>query len=594
MERMAVLVLALCWLGLLLSPGTKAAEDDHMPHDNNQTTDGVQSLCQALDPSPQVQPFVEELTQPPVIDISTGQQLTLGVYKIKQKFHPDLPETTLYAYGTSQETASTPGPTLLATRGIESYVRWENHLNDSEHFLTVDHSIHWANPKSGGVPIVTHLHGGEVLSESDGYPDAWYTSAGELGPAFTTQNYTYANSQPAALLWYHDHTVGITRLNMLAGMNGMYLIKSPGEEPENLPAGEFERLIVVQDKQFHADGAVNFPTVGVSPGVHPNWCPEYYGDTIILNGKAWPVMTVYPTMYRFRMVNAANARYFVMTLSDPKLRFYQIGTDGGYLHKRMKLTTLTMGPAERLDFLIDFSKVTPGSVAYLNNSGNAPYPDGDPAVGLATVMMKFNVVAAPENVTVPQFDLPASQVLGPRVRISTEGAVVRSMTLSEYDDGNDNPTGSLLNGLRWRDPLTETPELNATEVWEIINLTEDAHPIHLHLISFRVKSQQAFDAVRQANYNCSFFVPFPDPQSCFTEAPQKPELHHRGWKDTATVYPGKVTVFVVRWATQSGEQFSFDATSGPGYVWHCHILDHEDNDMMRPLKMMAANSSQLP
>ncbi|OAE25626.1 hypothetical protein AXG93_2506s1060 [Marchantia polymorpha subsp. ruderalis] len=363
---MAVLVLALCWLGLLLTPGAKAAEDEHMPHDNNQTTDGVQSLCQALDPSPQVQPFVEELTQPPVIDISTGQQLTLGVYKIKQKFHPDLPETTLYAYGTSQETASTPGPTLLATRGIESYVRWENHLNDSEHFLTVDHSIHWANPKSGGVPIVTHLHGGEVLSESDGYPDAWYTSAGELGPAFTTQNYT------------------------------------------------------------------------------------------------------------------------------------------------------------------------------------------------------------------------------------TEGAVVRSMTLSEYDDGNDNPTGSLLNGLRWRDPLTETPELNATEVWEIINLTEDAHPIHLHLVSFRVKSQQAFDAVRQANYNCSFFVPFPDPKSCFTEAPQKPELHHRGWKDTATVYPGKVTVFVVRWATQSGEQFSFDATSGPGYVWHCHILDHEDNDMMRPLKMMAANSSQLP
>ncbi|KAG6546199.1 hypothetical protein Mapa_012237 [Marchantia paleacea] len=594
MERRALLVLAVCWLGLLISPGARAAEDDHQSHDNNQTSGGVQSLCQALDPSPQVQPFVEELTQPPVIDISTGQQLTLGVYKIKQKFHPDLPETTLYAYGTSQETASSPGPTLVATRGIESYVRWENHIDDAQHFLTVDHSLHWANPKNGGVPIVTHLHGGEVLSESDGHPDAWYTSSGELGPSFTTQNYTYANSQPAALLWYHDHTVGITRLNMLAGMNGMYVIKSPGEEPENLPAGDFEKLIVIQDKQLHADGAVNFPTVGVSPGVHPNWCPEYYGDTIIVNGKAWPFMNVYPTMYRFRMVNAANARYFVMTLSEPKLRFYQIGTDGGYLHKRLKLKTLTMGPAERLDFIIDFSKVQPGTVAYLNNSGNAPYPDGDPTFSSTKALLKFNVVAAPENVTLPQFELPASKELGPRVRFSTAGATVRSMTLSEYDDGNDNPTGSLLNGLRWRDPLTETPELNSTELWEIINLTEDAHPIHLHLVSFRVRSQQAFDAERQANYNCSFEVAFPDPKSCYTEHPQKPELHHRGWKDTATVYPGKITVFVVRWATQSGEKFSFDATSGPGYVWHCHILDHEDNDMMRPLKMITANSSKLP
>ncbi|KAL2609724.1 hypothetical protein R1flu_028297 [Riccia fluitans] len=584
METKARILLTVCLLGSVLSLGAAGTA----PSENEG------GICQSLNPSPQVQPFVEELTQPPVIDISTGQQLTLGAYKIKQKFHPDLPETTLYAFGTSPETASSPGPTLVARRGIESYVRYENHIEDEEHFLTVDQSMHWANPKYGGVPIVVHLHGGEVLSESDGHPGAWHTSKGEVGPAFTTFNYTYANSQPASLLWYHDHTVGITRLHMLAGMNGLYLIKSPKEDPQNLPTEEFERLLIIQDKQLHADGSINFPTIGVSPKVHPSWCPEYYGDTIIVNGKAWPYMNVYPTKYRFRMLNAANARYFVMTLSHPKLRFYQIGTDGGYLEKPLKVKTLTMGPAERLDFIIDFSKVSPDSAVYLNNSGNAPYPEGDPAFSPPSTktLLKFKVISAPENFTLPHFDIPSSDKLGKRVKIRTsKDTKVRRLTLTEYDDGNENPVGSLLNGLRWRDPVTETPDLNSTEIWEIINLTEDAHPIHIHLVAFRVKMQQSFDTARYSDGNCSLDLPYHDPGSCYTEAPQRPERHHLGWKDTATVYPGKVTTFVLRWTTREGEEFPFDATSGPGYVWHCHILDHEDNDMMRPLKMIAQNPS---
>ncbi|KAL3678671.1 hypothetical protein R1sor_021627 [Riccia sorocarpa] len=574
MEKRVWILFSLCWFGSLLIRGAVAADEE--------------SLCQALDPSPQVQPFLEELTQPPVIDISTGQQVTLGAYKIKQKFHPDLPETTIYAYGTSLETASSPGPILVARRGIESYVRWENHIEDEEHFLSVDRTLHWANPQKGGVPLVTHLHGGEVLSEADGHPDAWYTSNGEMGPAFTTLNYTYANSQPPSLLWYHDHTVGITRLNMLAGLNGLYLINSPEEEPRNLPNGEFERLIVIQDKQLHADGRINFPTVGVSPGVHPNWCPEYYGDTIIVNGKAWPFMNVYPTKYRFRMVNAANARFFVMNLSHPELSFHQIGTDGGYLDEPLTFTTLTMAPAERLDFIIDFSKVGPGTAVFLNNSGSVPYPDGDPAFTppSAQTLIKFNVVSPPENFTLPQFEIPST--LAKSINITTsKDTRVRRMTLTENADENDNPTGSLLNGLRWRDPVTETPELNSTEIWEIINLTEDAHPIHIHLVAFKVQSQQAFDTARYyEGGNCTIDFPYPDPRSCYIEDPQPPENHHLGWKDTATVYPGKVTTFVLRWTTRDGQEFTFDATSGPGYVWHCHILDHEDNDMMRPLKLI--------
>ncbi|CAM6091324.1 unnamed protein product [Calypogeia fissa] len=546
----------------------------------------AESMCQALDPSPVLEPFVDELTEMPEIDISTGRQVTLGAYKIKKKLHRDLPETTLYAYGTSQETASYPGPTLVAKRGIPSHFQWENHIYDRHHFLPVDDSISWAKPKGGGVPLVTHLHGGEVLSESDGHPNCWHTALGDVGSGYTTNNYTYANAQPPAMIWYHDHTVGITRLNMVAGLHGLYLIRSL-EEPPNLPSGEFEKFMALQDKYFFKDGSINFPNVGVSPKTHPVWCPEYYCDTILVNGKAWPYLNVYPTKYRFRVLNAANARFFILTLSgEPKLKFIQLGTDQGYLHTNVMRKNLTLAPAQRVDFVIDFSKVKPGCSVVLNNFGDAPYPDGDPSVSPPStqVVIKFNVMAARENMNVRKFDIP--KTLSRKISISTEGAIRKRMNLTESDDDEGNPVGSHLNGHRWSDPLTDISELNSTEIWEIVNLTPDAHPIHIHLVAFIVKSQQAFSTESYEAGNCTLDKEFGDPESSFTEEPQGPNMDHKGWKDTAVVYPGKVTTFVVRWTTQSAEPFSFDATSGPGYVWHCHILDHEDSDMMRPLKVV--------
>jgi spore coat protein A len=153
-----------------------------------------------------------------------------------QKIHRDLPETTVYAYGTSAATASAKGPTLLAKVGIASQIRWENHIEDVEHFLPVDNSLHWAKPRQGGVAMVTHLHGAETLSVYDGHPDAWWTMAGDVGMSYTTDNYTYPNNQPPALIWYHDHTVGITRLNVLSGLHAMYLIQGDNE-PQGFQMG---------------------------------------------------------------------------------------------------------------------------------------------------------------------------------------------------------------------------------------------------------------------------------------------------------------------------------------------------------------------
>ncbi|KAL3687464.1 hypothetical protein R1sor_013773 [Riccia sorocarpa] len=548
---------------------------------------GQHSVCQDLQPSPALTPYIDPLPLLKTIDISDGKQIIVGAYKITQKLHSELPPTTLYTYGTSEKTATFPGPTLLATRHKPSYVRWENHIHDSETFLITDRSLHWANPKRGGVPIVTHLHGGELESTYDGHPDAWFTASGETGKKFVTQNYTYPNSQPSALLWYHDHTVGITRNNVLAGLEGLYIIRSPSEEPKHLPSGDYEISLIIQDKQFWANGSINFPDIGDSPSNHPNWCPEYFGDTILVNGMVWPYLNVYPTKYRFRLLSAANARFFNLTISEPSLKFIQIGTDGGFLPFPLRLSSLTLGPAYRADVIIDFSGITPGTKIYLNNSAPAPFPSGDDAfLTKIPSVLEFRVIPKPQKVNLPSTRIPQGIIPVPKPAYSLKKNVHRKLTLTENDDDDGNPLFSLLNNQRWDDPVTETPKLGSVEVWDIINLTPDAHPIHLHLISFLFVHQQEFNQTLYEEEGCSLEKPFGHPLSCFIEPPQPAKDEQVGWKDTVVLYPSKVSRLWSKWTNREGQPFPFDATSGPGYVWHCHILDHEDNDMMRPLSVL--------
>ncbi|CAM6019354.1 unnamed protein product [Sphagnum balticum] len=572
------------------------------------------SFCQNLVPSPNLEKFVDELPIPQSIHIDNGTQITLGAYKITQKLHRDLPPTTLYAFGTSSRTATYPGPTLLAQQGVESYVRFENHVHDEEPMFTVDRSILWANPKNGGVPLVTHLHGSETESACDGHPDSWSTAKGEHGRTYVSQNHTYANSQRPTLLWYHDHAFGITRLNILAGLVGFYVIMPPrstaavlDDQREKsppaawLPKEQFEVLLLIGDKQFFPNGSINFPNVGDSPKTHPNWCSEYYGDTILVNGKVWPYLKVQPKKYRFRLLNGANARLFELTLSDPRiLPLTQIGTDGGLLEKPQLVSTILISPAERVDLVIDFSLVPVGTEIFMNNSGAAPYPDGVPSLSpLGTKsVMKFIVVLGQQHeldtATAGHDNSSTALPAIPSVLrkadplISTKDAYWRTANMTETDDNLGNPVHDLLDNSVWTDPVTVKPVLGSTEVWEFINLTPDAHPMHVHLIQFRFWNQQAFNLSLYLQGTCSFQRPFPDPSSCFTEEPKGPLPNQIGWKDTMLAWPGYVTRILIKWTSQDGGPFPFDPTQGPGYIWHCHISDHEDNDMMRPFQVQHA------
>jgi spore coat protein A, manganese oxidase len=195
---------------------------------------------------------------------------------------------------------------------------------------------------SGPIPVAVHLHGGEVPSEFDGGPEQWFTFDGVRGSGYrsaltTTIDaavYQYPNNQEPAPLWFHDHALGATRLNVYSGLAGAYLLTDPSTEPSNLPG-----LIplVVQDRMFDTNGQLLFPATGVNPDVHPFWIPEFFGDVIAVNGKAWPVKTVEPRRYRLLLLNGSNARFYEMALQAaggaPGPSFWVMGTDGGYLDK---------------------------------------------------------------------------------------------------------------------------------------------------------------------------------------------------------------------------------------------------------------------
>lgn len=579
--------------------------------------------------------YVNQLLKPPVFkptvvkDPVTGEEhshnYTINITGFKQQLlPPDFPLTTVWGYegiiespSTDASTcfSSTPGATIEAIRGIPVNVQWVNNLTEP-HLFAVDPTLHWANPNNiptpvpsfppfppgfllaqSPVPIVTHLHGGEVRSDSDGGPDSWFT-AGEAkkGPAFLKSRYTYPNEQEATTLWYHDHVLGITRINVNAGLAGFYLLRDPNSKIEPLlPSGPYEIPIAIQDRSFNTDGSLLFPSDGVNPDVHPYWIQDFLGDAIMVNGKVWPNLDVKRRQYRFRILNGSNSRFYNLKLSNNQ-SFIQIGSDGGFLASPVKLRELLISPGERADILIDFSKLRPGKKIIFTNNAIAPFPGGDPpdpdTVGQ---IMQFTVLKTP---AVPPAKLPAELNEIPEL---IPNVPKRTLTLNVVD-GPQGPLELLLNGQKWESPISELPIVGSTEEWEIVNLTRATHPIHVHLVQFQLYNRQKFDNDRYLEdwlkLNGEPPLQHPtiplDVESFMRGNPIDPNLNEKGWKDTIQANPGEVTRFRIRYAPQDVNPkrakpginlYPFDPTFGPGYVWHCHILDHEDNDMMRPLKV---------
>lgn len=567
-------------------PGVRAALAQHEHHGHGANANPkLQKLAK----------FVDALPRPRRL---SGPSIELSATEFSAKLHRDLPPTLLWGYA-----GAVPGPTIEAVRGTPTRVRWINDLKNPRLLaaLPVDETLHWANPLgaahggghaghgtpqpyAGPVPLVTHLHGAEVASASDGHPDAWHTPGfAQKGPAWAGEWCEYPNAQPANTLWYHDHALGITRLTVYAGLAGMYLLRDPAiEKAFQLPEGDYEREIVIQDRNLDDEGQLAYPREGVEPGEHPFWTPEFFGEAILANGKLWPYLEVEPRRYRLRLVNGSNARFFRLRISDGR-PFTQIGADGGYLPAPIKTGSVLLAPGERADLIVDFSGLKPGRSLVLTNNAPAPFPEGVAADPRTTgTVLQFRVV--PLNGR-DLSTVPSTLVARPDLGASK---VTRVLTLGE-DAGKNGPLTALLDGKRWSAPVSETPRLGDTEVWEIVNLTGDTHPIHLHLVSFALLNRQRFAverykrAMTAAEHRAGARPPL---APYFTSRARPPEANERGLKDTVRANPNEVTRLTVRFAPTGGGAFPFDVAAGPGYVWHCHILEHEDNEMMRPLRIV--------
>jgi spore coat protein A len=497
----------------------------------------------------------------------------------KQKLHRDLPPTPLWAYN-----GQFPAPTFEARRGQPINVKWENALPGT-HFLPIDQTIHGAEPPTPAVRTVVHLHGMKSMPASDGYPEAWFTNGfAQTGPFFETKVYNYPNDQQATQLWYHDHALGITRLNNYAGLGGgQYLIRDSHEDSLGLPSGDFEVPLAIADRFLNPDGSLLYPVEDnggdPDPRVPPVWIPEFFGDTVLVNGKVWPFLEVEPRKYRFRILNASNSRFYHMTLQEawasgapvgnPGPAFIQIGTDGGLLPAPVTLTDMLMAPAERRDVVIDFTGQQ-GKNFLLTNDAPAPFPDGDDVVPAEIMLFKVNQRLSSRDTS----RVPA--VLNSVPLIKPSSAVkVRDLVLSELDSADPfaNPIIAMINDAHWDDPVTETPKQGTVEVWRIINTTGDGHPIHVHLVQFQIIDRRPFDTDKFPT-NLVYTGP------AVTPGPEE----RPAWKDTVISYPGTVTRIIAKFDLPAG------ANPKPGdkflYVYHCHILEHEENEMMRPYTVL--------
>ncbi len=544
-----------------------------------------------LDPKTQPQ-FVNPLPVPAAINASNGGTFTIGISQFDQwlglidpttKQHLN---TTVWGYN-----GSYPGPTIVAKKDVPISVFWRNNLVNASnqplpHLLPIDRSIDWAfgnDPawESYGVPVVTHVHGGHSESASDGLPDQWFTpNYARKGSGFIKgdiEPFYYHNDQEAATIWYHDHALGVTRLNVYAGLAGYYIITDDNEinlqTTGKLPVAPYDMGLAIQDRMFTSTGQLFYPSEAeVGEGEEeeddvpePTILPEMFGDFILVNGMTWPVLDVEPRQYRFRMLNGSDSRFYNLSLSSGQ-QFIQIGSDQGLLYSPFAMNQMLIAPGERKDIILDFSDPALwGQTIILKNNAKAPFPKGDVVDPRTTGRIMAFRVNKTLDANYPLTSLPAT-LRSPIVPLHTELAP-RKLILFEAEDeyGRLMPIlGTVEDGmLGFREEVTENPALNSTEIWELYNETEDAHPIHLHLVTMQMISRQKFVArINEENGKPTNIR--------LVGQPKYPGPDEQGWKDTWVMNPGEVTKVIAK----------FDR---PGlYVWHCHILSHEEHDMMRP------------
>jgi spore coat protein A, manganese oxidase len=456
----------------------------------------------------------------------------IAMREFQAKIHPDLAPTTFWGYD-----GMSPGPTFEVRSSEPIFVEWVNDL-PMKHLLPIDHALHGATSEVPDVRAVVHLHGGRVPPGSDGNPEKWFIP-GQSRTCF------YPNRQDSAGLFYHDHAMGITRLNAVAGLFGHYLIRDAFEDSLRLPSGEYEIPICIYDRLFQVNGQLQYPPAP--------WTADYDGNAILLNGKLAPFLEAEPRPYRFRLLNCSNGTFFTLSFSRDGLNlvpgsesFQVIGSDQGLLAAPVAMKSLTLTPGERADVVIDFSPYA-GKTIYLKHASSP--------------ILQIRV--SDEKPT-GAISLPAKLRHIERTA-QTAAARTRELTLMDYKDAAGRVTHMLLNDAHYDMPVTEKPVLNSTEIWTLVNLTDDTHPIHLHLVRLQILDRRRFDF--EAYKSTGKLI--------YTGPPIPPEPHEAGWKDTVRADVLLATRIIVKFEGYKGR-----------YVWHCHVLEHEDNEMMRPYEVV--------
>ncbi len=480
-----------------------------------------------------LKPFVEPLPLPEIAKpvMQNGKPTyTVTMQEIHAKVHPDVPATRMWSYG------PTPmAPLIVARKGEPISIEWRNHL-PTKHFLPIDYTLHGCGHDVPEVRAVTHLHGAKTRSIDDGYPENWYVP----GKSHISH---YPMDQEASALWYHDHAMGLNRLNTYAGLFGMLLIRDEVEDALHLPKGKYEIPLILYDRDFSTDGQLQY---GASDDPQHPWISEFSADGLLVNGKIRPYFEAEPTTYRLRMVNVANSRFFNLTLSDRK-PLVQIGSDQGLLAAPVPMPLISLAPSERADILLDLAPYA-GQTIHLQTGAM-------PILELRVARSGAGAYAMPKTLR--------------RIERTLESAAVktRTITLHDYKDPFEKSAYMLIDGKHWHEPVTERPKLNSTEIWEFVNLTEDTHPMHLHLVRFQVLDRRAFNTE-------SYFLE--NGVMRYFGAATPPDPNEMGWKDVVQCPPGAVTRIIVKFEGYPGK-----------YLYHCHILEHESNDMMRPFEVVA-------
>lgn len=678
---------------------------------------GAEGKVWAYAQSPKLRKFVAPLpgigSGMPVANPTTNPDYpgadfySMAAQQFEQQMHPDLPnKTRLWGYvDLASNQQAYAGPLIVAQRGKPVVVRMKNNL-PAKHLLPVDTSLPGSGTTEAENRMTLHLHGGYGPWTSDGGPFSWFTPSGivgatdgSAGPSFLngvagqpgTGDYYYPNDQSARLVWYHDHAMGITRLNAYAGMAAGYVITDPVNDA--LTAGDSPLVpglahtipLILQDKSFKvtADqwgrpGDLWYPSVYEHEDPNARWdlgdpsdgftsfkpllpgpscVPEAFFDTPVINGVAYPYAEVQPRRYRVMALNGSQARFFNLQLyyesaanpgepdfGKPGPAFIQIGTEGGLLPEPVVLNNppvqiqtncdgsvncdgpfnLLMAPAERADFIIDFSSVPAGSSLILYNDAPAPFPGGDPRNDYYTGNPDQTGIGGapstqpgygPNTRTLMQIRVTALQgAADPMNFQSTLDALEAALpgayrdshqpygefdldpnipgirreikTLNEDFDaygrllqriGTDQQLYGDSYGRNYMDDPTEVYDQDETVIWDIYNTTGDTHPMHFHVVNVQVLGRATFDAS------------IPNQISFLQTSPwTPPDPNYRGWKETVRINPGEVTRVIMNFSLPD-VPFPVPGSPRPGlqnaheYVWHCHILEHEEHDMMRPL-----------